>query len=39
MLFSSVTKINERALKAHSNSGYEVLSEDKEKYYVGLFLR
>ena len=38
ILFSSVTKINGNALKAHSKSGYKVLDEDDTKYYIGLFL-
>ena len=36
ILFSSVTKINDNALKAHSKSGYKVLDEDESKYYIGL---
>lgn len=35
-LFSSVTKINESAFRAHAKGGYEILSEDESKYYVGL---
>lgn len=38
VLFSSVTKINQGALKAHSKGGYKILDEDDTKYYVGLFI-
>ena len=38
VLFSSVTKINGNALKAHTKGGYKLLDEDDTKYYVGLFI-
>jgi len=38
ILFSSVTKINNSALKAHTAGGYKVLAEDDDKFYVGLKL-
>lgn len=38
ILFSSVTKINGNALKAHTKGGYKLLDEDDTKYYVGLFI-
>lgn len=38
VLFSSVTKTNDNALKAHSKSGYKLIDEDDTKYYIALFL-
>nr|WP_121271711.1 hypothetical protein [Pedobacter schmidteae] len=38
-LFSSITKSNLKAIKAHTNSGYSIVGEDETKYFVCLKLQ